>query len=114
MSQATEIAHRMKMRMAGIDKKAAVRRMADAAEGAAGSFVGGYVQGRYPTVAGVPTAAAVALVGVTAGIALDQDDVTAFALGVGQGYLAIKGHELGSQAASGGTESAPNLYSVNG
>jgi hypothetical protein len=88
------------------DKQETIRRIADAAETAAGTFAGAYVQGRYPNIAGVPTSAAIALVGVTAGIALEQPDVTAFSLGVGNAYLALKGYELGLQAAAEASQAA--------
>ena len=112
MSKSTEMAAKWRGKLASVNNAQTLRRVADAAEGAAGSFVGGYVQGRYPLVGGVPTAAAIALVGITAGIALEQDDVTAVALGVGNSYLTVKGFELGAAAAGSAGAAGGKLYTV--
>ena len=91
MSQLQEYKQKMALRLHGHRETA--RKGVDMVEVMGGALASGYVAEQFPTVAGIPSDAALALVMGTAGMSLAQRDLQWLAVGFAAGFLRDKGRE---------------------
>lgn len=88
----------MKQRAANavMKQRETVRSVVTGGELLLGATAGGYIAAQFPTVAGVPTDAAIGIGSLCAGVAMKQRDLSAIGLGMLAGYL----HDVGAQLAA--------------
>jgi hypothetical protein len=94
---------RQKAAKAVMAQRETVRQTVTTGEILLGAATGGYVSAQFPTVAGVPTDAAVGIAALAAGLGMRQRDLTAIGVGMLAGYLHEVGRGLATQYPVTGT-----------
>jgi len=88
--------YKRKAAAAYAEKQATIRTIMNGVEVCAGSAASGYTAAKIGTFMGVPVDAAGALILLTAGVALGQEDVCSLGLGFAAGYSRSLGEKAGT------------------